>query len=92
MRMTIRADKNYSSSKHPLSGLGDIDIESPALGYQNVDSGVSDTIITVGGVRYLVTDMDMVQHGHGETHLTVEVAPEADDPRDEAQSDRQPQW
>jgi len=93
LQMTLRVNPDSARPNDPLTRLGPIVLSTPLLNFHQVDGGISDSTITIGGRRFLVTDVAVDETGTGGQSITIEVAPADDDPFEETRdSDRRQEW
>ena len=92
MEVTIKADQASVESKDPISRLGEIVIKTPIFQLGSLDRGLVESELTIGGRRYVVSDLDVKPGDGSEATITIEIAPAGDDPFDETREERQPEW
>ncbi len=92
MEITIRVDRAGVGGDDQLARLGEIVLKTPIFQLGNLDRGLVDSQLTIGGRRYVVSDLD-VRRGTGpDASIMIEITPAEDDPFDETREEKQPEW
>ena len=92
MQIIIRPDKSSTKLGDPFDQLGEIVLRSSLFQMATADRALTDSEVTIGGRRYVITDADLVSRGDAEPTLTIEIAPASNDPFDQTREEKQPEW
>ena len=92
MEITIRVDPAGAGGGDRLAGLGEIVLKTPILHLGSLDRGLVDSQLTIGGRRYVVSDLDVKPGAGSDAAVTIEITPAENDPFDETREEKQPEW
>ena len=92
MEITIRVDRAGTGGDDQLARLGEIVLRTPILHLGSLDRGLVESQLTIGGRRYVVSDLDVKPGAGSDAAVTIEITPAENDPFDETREERQPEW